>query len=209
MSKLNNLLKDPNFYEIVGAFIGDGCLANFGRTEYVEFYGNPVRDKEYMEHIRNIIKTTLGIEPNIKIREGAIRFRYTSPEFVKILKDVGFSIGRKDYKVQIPKIMCDNGWKYIKHTLRGIIDTDGYVYLDTRKIYKKTYPRVDITTKSYKLFKQINDLLKEQGFRPYEKTISLKGETYYRMELYGHEQAERWSSEIGFSNKKHRDKMPQ
>ena len=91
-------------------------------------------------------------------------------------------------------------------TIRGIFDTDGCVFLDKRKAYKKPYPRVTLQSASIDLINQLEDYL-SKDFNLYVNKSNRDGYRNY-IEIYGHKQLERFLKQIGFSNKRHLNRLP-
>lgn len=195
--------------EFIGAFIGDGFFNCYNNKLYqVEFSGNSILDLNY--YTNTIIPIIKNIFPNINPRiykvkcKNAIRVVFYSKELFCYLKDVfGFVPGKKAHTVKIPKIILDNEL-LIYPTIRGIFDTDGGVFFDKRKNYMKPYPRIIFSTISKKLYEQLLYYLSKefQLYLRYDKNRKV-----YVIELYGHRQFKKWMSLIGFSNKRHLDKI--
>ena len=115
--------------------------------------------------------------------------------------------GGKSISVKIPKEIIGSGEKFINSTIRGIFDTDGCVFLDKRKIYKNIYPRITLQMISKELHEQLKSyLLGKFSLYCAEKDIEEKNRAYY-IEVYGIKQLKKWMGLIGFSNKRHLDKV--
>ena len=184
--------------ELIGAIIGDGNIYN-KRPSYVEICGHSVSDKAYLtKYLASIVSTEIGYVPKPFFHGGAIRIRINNKEFVNWLISLGLPAGAlKCYSVEIPSI-CFRSDKLLKRCVRGIFDTDGFIYWDMRKIYSKPYPRIRLTTCSENLFKQLVGIFTRFGFDLYTKFNPRRGS--YDIELYGHEQLDKWKSLIGTSN---------
>lgn len=92
----------------------------------------------------------------------------------------------------------------LKRAIRGIMDSDGSMVWDRRKIYKNPYPRISLTTVSKKLALQVRRTLEALGFKVYfneHMGPDIKGNIYH-VDMYGTWQLEKWKKEIGFSNPK-------
>lgn len=189
--------------ELIGAFIGDGFYNIYSGHNHFEITGNLKLDKEYLNYLSDICRRNFDVKSILTYREGALRLIIHSKEINGFLSDLGLPNGKKAHKIKIPEKLLNS--RYIKNIIRGIFDTDGFVYLDKRKIYKKPYPRMGITTKSKTLFLQIKRVLEQRGFRLYCR-IDKKYDIYY-LEIYTYEQIYKWMQTIGFSNKKHLDKI--
>lgn len=93
-------------------------------------------------------------------------------------------------------------WNLAKWTIRGIMDTDGTVFVSKKPGIEK-YPTMEITTTSRLLAEQLRKLLLEQGFRVgniRESLSKMSKRIAYRVPLYGKGNIRKWLKEIGFSN---------
>ena len=155
MYKLNGALS-----ELIGAIIGDGNTYD-KRPYYVEITGNPLSDREYFEvYLANLISKNLQYEPRIFFREGAVRIRINKKVFVEWIKELGIPSGKNKFsKVFIPK-RIKKSKRHLKFCLRGIVDADGCVTFDKRKIYKNTYIRIALRMKNPRILKEISTSLK-------------------------------------------------
>ena len=104
-------------------------------------------------------------------------------------------------KVIIPEVIVSN-WNLAKHTIRGIIDTDGSVF-GADKPGSASYPSIETTTSSIKLAIQIKGILQSRGFRVANiwkyKSRNSKISSY-KIPLNGYWNLEKWLNEISFSN---------
>lgn len=200
----------PEICEVVGAFIGDGCFNCYKNKLYqVEFAGDFRKDILYYNN--TIIPVMKSVIPNLKphiyrpnSEENGMRVVFYSKAFFHFLKDYfGFLPGKKAHTVSIPeKIILDDS--FIRAAIRGIFDTDGTVFLDRRAAYKFPYPRISLQIVSKSLYDQLC-LYLSKYFNLY-KGFNAKREVYI-IEIYGIAQVRRWMSLIGFSNKRHLDKI--
>ena len=193
--------------EFVGAFIGDGFAGKYGRVGMIQFTGHPKDDREYLENkLAPIIQKIFSVTPHIKVRGRGLRITcYSKEMYEKITQNLKLPSGKKSTIVKIPEVFLRRK-KVMKAILRGIFDTDGTIVWDKRKIYRKPYPRLSISTVSEKLARQTSSLLKELGFRVCFRKVKrrkkVRNQAYY-IELYGFDQLKKWIDEIGFSNPKH------
>lgn len=195
--------------ELIGAYIGDGHLNihTHGRTYILQFSGNSDLDLDYYEtNIIPIIKRLFNKSPGlVKVKNSKImRLNCYSKEIGLFLKDrFNLTLGAKTHIVKIPDEIINSDKKYIYATIRGIFDTDGCVFLDKRKIYRKPYPRITLQTVSGNLYKQLKEILSNE-FKLFTRVN--KKRKIYCLEIYGHQQINKWMSLIGFSNKRHLDR---
>ncbi|MBN2067405.1 MAG: hypothetical protein JW744_02975 [Candidatus Diapherotrites archaeon] len=189
--------------ELIGALIGDGHIYRKNHKYIVGFTGHQITDKEYYLKLKQLIWIAWGKKVNLKFRENAIRIQFDSLEIVQRL------IGRfkipankgKGSKVVIPEEISNN-WNFLRHTLRGIVDTDGSIFI-ADKPGSPQYPSIEITTTSKKLAFQIREKLLEQGFRAaniWSYCSKLSKLRAYKIPLNGRTNLKKWVAEIGFSN---------
>ena len=196
--------------ELVGAFIGDGYLSAFGKSQVVVgFAGNAVLDKDYLQnHLFNLIKRNFPFtNPRVRIRndENTIMLRVYSKDFFSFFLQLGFKPGKKSRTVTIPSLILENE-QYLGATIRGIFDTDGCLFFDKRKIYKKPYPRIVLQMASIPLIEQLEKYL-SIDFSLFVDKSNRDGKRN-SLEIYGYPQLERFLKQIGFSNQRHKSKVP-
>ncbi|MFH1770785.1 MAG: LAGLIDADG family homing endonuclease [archaeon] len=207
------IILNKEICEMIGFFIGDGYLGNYGKRKnqfLIGFVGNKTLDKEYFtNHLLSIIKTNFPFtNPAIRYRndENTIMLRIYSKELFQFFTSLGFKPGVKSRKVIIPKQICKNK-EFLNHTIRGIFDADGCVFLDKRKKYKNPYPRITLQSASIPLINQIEKHL-SKDFKLYVNKRNRNGYRNY-IEIYGHKQLEKFLKKIGFSNERHKERtMP-
>ena len=209
---MNSTKLNSKICEFLGAFIGDGYMGNYGKRKnqfLIGFVGNQKLDEHYLtKHIYSLIKTNFPFtNPILRYRkdENTIRLRIHSKELFKFFLELGFNPGKKSRTVRIPEIIFNNQ-KFMNATIRGIFDTDGCIFLDMRKNYKKPYPRVTLQSASIGLIDQLEEYL-SKNFNLYVNKSNRDGYRNY-IEIYGHKQLERFLKQIGFSNKRHIDRLP-
>ena len=189
--------------ELIGAIIGDGHIHKKESKYYVGITGNIKTDREYFNTLSVLSKKVWNKTPQIRNRAGGIRLRFYSKAIVtRLIKKFGlpFNSG-KCYRVKIPKMIASN-WKYAKHAIRGIVDTDGSVFT-ANKPGSPNYPSIEITTASRLLAEQLKDILTKQEFRVakiWNYTSKLSVLPAYKVPLNGRKNLEDWISKIGFSN---------
>ncbi len=195
--------------EFIGAFIGDGMFNLYRNKVYhIEFSGDSRKDLDYyQEGIIPIIQSVIpNLKPHIyKVKDrNCIRILFFSKNLFYFLKDgFGFIPGKKTYTVKIPEKIMNSKDEFIYSTIRGIFDTDGCVYFDKREGYKRPYPRIVLQIASEPLFMQLNTYLSKK-FKIYS---GKNNRNIYYIEIYGFNQLKEWMSKIGFSNKRHLDKI--
>ncbi|MFQ6020883.1 MAG: hypothetical protein ACE5J4_02580 [Candidatus Aenigmatarchaeota archaeon] len=127
--------------ELVGAFIGDGFYNVYNDSHnHMEFVGHKKFDKQYLRYLATISEKYFRINPIFKFHSGALRLIIHSKVMNTFFLNLNLPMGKKSDIIEIPQDLYNS--KYITNVIRGIFDTDGFVYLDKRKIYKQLYPRI-------------------------------------------------------------------
>ena len=190
--------------EIVGIYIGDGYIYKNGNKYQIGFVGNPITDVSLFERVKELIKKEWNKEVNFKVRDNGLRMVFRSKKVSDFLiKDLKLTFGKgKCERVVIPEIISKD-WNLAKFAIRGIMDTDGSVFI-SKKPGVERYPTMEITTTSLVLANQLRDILLSQGFRVgniRKSTSRLSRLPAYRVALYGKNNIRMWIKKIGFSNK--------
>ena len=199
----------PEIAEIVGIYIGDGHIYRKGNKFQIGFTGNPITDVELFERLVELIKKEFGKYATFKVRANGLRMAFRSKEISDFLiKKLRLIYGKgKSEKIIIPEEIA-NTRDLAKHTIRGIMDTDGTVFV-SKKPRVERYPTMEITTNSLNLANQLRTILLNQNFRVgniRKSTSKLSKHPAYRVPLYGKENIRKWLRKIGFSNKYKRDR---
>jgi len=199
--------------EEVGWHIGDGSM-NFYKNKgklrgFYQLRGHIEDDKEHYEkRIKHLFKKLFDIE--VRIREmpstRVIGFQIWNSDLIEFKKKLGLPLGKK-YEIEIPKKFLANT-NLKKAIIKGIFDTDGGIYLERKN--KKLYPRMYITTISFKLSEQLLELLREIGFRV-TRYSQLYNQEFNRKRSYiitirGVEMFHKFMKEINPQNPKHQRK---
>ena len=190
--------------ELIGIIIGDGCLSNSSKRYTIEIIGSPKEERYLKYHVYNLLSKFSGKKPKVLLRERALRIRIESKAFFTyLITKIGLVYGKnKAKRIFIPDLLVEGGWDYLKHILRGIIDTDGSVFTSD-KPGSPDYPSIEITTISKKLALQLFRILKGRRFRVTIRNYKPKhGERTFKIGLNGYKMLEKWEREIGFSNYK-------
>jgi len=195
--------------EIVGIYLGDGYIYENKGKYQIGFVGSPKTDAELFKKLQKLIKKQWDKDVKFKIRERGLRMVFRLKQASDMLaNELKLPFGKgKCEKIFIPQVILDN-WNLLKYTIRGIMDTDGSVFVSKKPGVEK-YPTMEITTTSIKLAEQLKDSLTKRGFRVGKIRISiskLSNLPAYRVALYGKENIRKWLKEIGFSNKYKRDR---
>ncbi|MBI2655207.1 LAGLIDADG family homing endonuclease [Candidatus Woesearchaeota archaeon] len=197
----------PQLCELIGAFIGDGFTNKYGHIYMTQFAGHSTLDNEYF--VKTLVLFIKMISPNsnpiLTKKDNTLRLTIYSKEFHKLLTErFKFAAGKKAYTVTIPdEIINLKDSKLINLCVRGIYDTDGCIFYDKRAIYKNPYIRINLTSVSYALINQVYTILKNLNLNPrvnanYNKHV---------IQINGLQNCKKFIEVIGFSNKRHLDKI--
>lgn len=197
-----------NFYELVGIILGDGCIYNYPTKGIygLEISGNAEEDHEYFLKISSFIENLIGKKPRIvtKIEKlgKSLRLVVYSKKFAEyLINDIGITCQNKTFEGAIPRRFLD--WKYIRHIIRGLFETDGSLYFSKVKGVSR-YPRVEIKTSSKILANQIIDILEQKSFKPHKRTNT--SDSTIGIYVSGPIMLEKWVQEIGFGSNKNLSK---
>lgn len=202
-----NIPLSEELCEFLGVIIGDGCTNKYANMYQTQVAGDKLLDKEYYtQHLSSICKSLFGISPKISIRPNGIYLNMYSKRVFELLTN-RFKIpaGVKCYTVKIPQEIFDGEETMKCFVLRGMFNTDGGVGIDRRKKYKRPYIRVNYTSSSFTLIKQIHHILSEYGV-PH----SIHDKNDFRakqIQINGENNVKLFIDKIGFSNPRHTRKI--
>lgn len=197
----------PELCELIGAFIGDGFTNKYGNMYMTQFAGHSILDNEYF--VKTLIPIVKMLSPNsnpiLSKKDNTLRLTIYSKEFYNLLIErFKFTAGKKAYTVTIPEEIINlKNPNMVNLCVRGIYDTDGCIFYDKRKIYKNMYIRINLSSVSSVLVKQICNILKELNLNPRITTNYNK----HVIQINGVENCKKFIGKIGFSNKRHLDKI--
>jgi intein/homing endonuclease len=100
-----------------------------------------VEDLEYGKFVVTLIHRLFGVRPSVYIRKdmNVCHIALSRRRSVEYLSSLGLVIGNKvKQQIRIPSWILDNE-EYSLACMRGLMDTDGSVYLHTYKVGGKTY----------------------------------------------------------------------
>lgn len=152
--------------EYVGIMLGDGCITP-GQCNITL---NSVADREYVYFVSQLEKNLFGEEPKLYKRKDskALVLYYNSRFIIRYLTRIGLKVGDKvRQQVDVPD-WIKNSPKYRLSCVRGLMDTDGGVFLHRYKVNGKDYfyKKICFSNKSIPLLLFVKETLKELGFTP-------------------------------------------
>ncbi len=186
--------------ELIGIMLGDGGLP--GNHQFTVSF-NYETDHEYAGYIREIIRTLFGISPYIHRRKNSkgADIVVSSTNLVEFLVKQGLVTGNKvRNQVAVPDWIFGKS-DYETACLRGLMDTDGGVYLHKYRVYGKIYKYMKLcfSNHSRPLLNFVFDTLKKLNFKVYLNDNHVS--------IYAMEEVRKYFDIIGSSNRKHIDRF--
>lgn len=163
--------------EFFGIMMGDGGINNSWQANITV---NSVSDFDYSKYITVLCNKLFAIKPAVRKRKDAqaLVISLASISIVEFLVLTGLPRGNKlKNGLVIPQwILCKQ--LYRKACVRGLIDTDGCIFIHTHKVKGKRYDNIGLTFTSYslELILQVTEILQEFGISPH---ISKSGRDIY------------------------------
>jgi intein/homing endonuclease len=181
--------------EFFGIMMGDGGINN---TWQANVTVNSISDLDYSKYIASLCKKLFDVEPAIRKRKNAnaLVISLTSTSVVDFLVVNGLPRGNKlKNGLAIPSWVLNKSL-YRKACVRGLVDTDGCIFIHTHKVKGKRYDNIGLTFTSYslELIIQVAEILQEFGVAPH---ISKSGRDIY---IYQADAVFRYLKIFGTSN---------
>tara|TARA_Y100000034_G_C6824905_1_gene371852 strand:- start:104 stop:1081 length:978 start_codon:yes stop_codon:yes gene_type:complete len=199
-------ISNPLFLEFYGVLLGDGWIGRYTwkntTINMVGISGHAKLDRQFLLYCKKNIKTLFDRDAYFKEKPkyNAIELQISHKQLLNTLnKKFGFPIGKK-INLKISDVIYSLGYDKVRHTIRGIFDTDGSFYLDKTPV-RNPYPCISIQMKAPVLINQLYNILIKQDFRVVYR------ENKNMITLKGRKQLNKWMDEIGSSNPKHLNKI--
>lgn len=194
--------RNKEFAEFYGIMLGDGNLTKLQGyklgTYMIRIAGDSRYDYEYLTgFVKSLIEKLFKIKAKIGKFSGqnAIFVQAHSKKIADFLEGEGFKSRNKiKNKLSIPSWIKEN-YLFLKYCLRGLIDTDGSIFIMSNKDLNLL--RISFTNYNKKLLNDVKTGFEKLGFKP-SKIISNK-----QIFLSSKSDIEKYLKEIGFSNLKH------
>jgi intein/homing endonuclease len=192
-------IPEPSIHlaEFFGIMIGDGGINNSWQANITV---NAVKDYQYSLYIKKLVQRLFAITPTsfiYKTRD-ALRILINGISIVDFLVSRGLPRGNKlKTGLKIPEWVLSKR-EYRCAAIRGLIDTDGCIFIHTHTVAGKTYRNIGLTfsSRSPELIFQVAEVFEEFGIMPH---ISTRGTDIY---LYRKEAVEQYLKIFGSSNKR-------
>ncbi len=188
----------PELAEFFGIMIGDGGIGNPWQAIITL---NSVADAKYVEHVVGLCEDLFDISPAVRKRKDkkdkkALVICLTSTTIVDFLVDNGLHRGNKlKQGLHIPEWILGNQ-AYELACVRGLVDTDGCLYIHKHSVAQKMYKNIGLAFSSYspQLISEVAAIFEENGIMPH---ITSRGTDIY---LYRADAVARYLEVFGSSN---------
>lgn len=152
--------------EYVGAILGDGGLS----STQLQITLNSIKDKDYALFLRKTGRKLFGEEPKMikKKNQNALCLYYNGVSLSNYLVNIGLKIGNKiKLQVDVPSWIKSER-RYRIACLRGLMDTDGGVFIHRYEVNNRqySYKKICFTNYSVPLLSFVKETLEELGFTP-------------------------------------------
>lgn len=152
--------------ELIGILLGDGGIT----IGQVIITLNSRTDKDYASFVIDLENKILGEKPKFFFKKdcNAISIYLNGINLVKVLKGLGLKVGNKvKQQVEVPLWIKEN-INFKVACLRGLMDTDGGIFIHKYKINNKLYKyrKICFTNRSLPLLLFTKEVLEELGFTP-------------------------------------------
>lgn len=188
------------FAEVSGIILGDGGITK----DQVRITLDSESDREYISYVHSILKKLFQHEPSEykRKKQKATDICLSGIELVRLLNKWGLKEGDK-IKRQID--FPDWIWKepeYQKMCVRGLVDTDGCVYLHYHIVNGIKYRNIGICFRNYSvpLLKSVSKVLSLNGIK---NTLDIRGGVW----VYSLKEVKKYLEVFGSSNPKHYRKL--
>ncbi len=153
--------------ELMGIEFGDGGIGNPWQMVITL---NADKDAEYARYVVMLIRDLFGIDVAIRKREKrTLQLVSSSTSLVDFLVEKGAMRGNKiKQNFDIPGWLFEN-CQYEKAFVRGLVDTDGCLYVHRHTIKGIEYRNIGLcfTSRSYNLLNSIADIFRKFGIEPH------------------------------------------
>jgi hypothetical protein len=185
------------FAEFMGIMLGDGGINNEWQANITV---NAIADKKYVDYVSHLCLQLFGIVPAIRQRKTkqATVISLASTSVVDFLVAQGLPRGNKLFAgLKIPLWIMENR-EYQRVCVRGLVDTDGCLYIHKHIVAGKQYRNLGFCFTSYspELVLQVASILEENGIKP---AVPRGGRNVY---LYRAESIQKYLRIFGSSNER-------
>lgn len=135
------MLISEDLIEFIGILLGDGGIIYDEKSHHYAFSItlNGIDEADYVVYVENLIESLFGTniskswekdKPSARNDSKAITLNVYSKSIIKELLNLGLKSGNKSSnQVDTPKFIFNQN-KYIKRCLKGLVDTDGSIFVN-------------------------------------------------------------------------------
>jgi len=182
--------------EYVGVMLGDGGITAGQCTITL----NSEVDREYIYFVSHLGKKLFGETPKVYKRKDskALALYYNGTFLIKYLLSIGLKIGNKVRQQVDAPDWVKSSLIYRVACVRGLMDTDGGVFLHRYRVNGKeyVYKKICFTNRSLPLLMFVKKTLEELGFTP--KLVSNVANK--KVWLYNTNEVRTYLKKVGTSN---------
>jgi DNA-binding transcriptional regulator WhiA len=187
----------PELAEFFGIMMGDGSIGNSWQANITL---NSIKDAMYAPYIKTLCEDLFGVSPSQWKRKerNALVISLTGTTIIDFLVSEGLVRGNKlKQGLQIPQWILQDK-VYRRACVRGLMDTDGGLYIHRHKVTNKSYRNIGLcfTSYSYELIQQVATIFEEYGIIPH---ISGRKQNIY---LYRADSVAKYLAVFGTSNER-------
>ncbi len=195
----------PDISELLGIIVGDGYIrTKIPRWLSIECSAS---ERSYIDcNVIPLIKSIFDIDTrgkyfNRRGNKNTYGINVCNTKLVAFLEKCEVAV--RHNVINVPKTVLLNENKNIKYRfLRGYIDTDGCLSF-IKKSDKFRYPRLNVSSVSMDLIKNVSKMFEELGFSGSLWTMKLGKKSklpLHRFEIKGEKMIHKWFTEIGTGN---------
>src|SRR3989344_1185583 len=186
-----------NLAELTGILLGDGGIT----FNQLQITLDKTRDKLYAGHVASLIYKIFSEYPKIYFRDTVCVITLSGIEYVELFVRIGLKTGNKvRQQVRVPNWV--NRYKKWKDaTLRGLVDTDGCIYIHKHQVGGNQYEHIGLTftNHSIPIASWVTSMLDSIGLNP-------KQPNPQHVYAYGTSSVARYLKIVGTNNPKHQTK---
>ncbi|MBI4356186.1 MAG: hypothetical protein HY597_07070 [Candidatus Omnitrophica bacterium] len=175
----------PELAEFIGIMLGDGCL---GSRYQVSVYFDAETDREHATYIQGLIERLFGVKAVRSCRPGTRggALVVSNRNLVEFLEVIGLRRGDKvQHQVDVPSWIWEQR-EYQVSCLRGLMDTDGSVYLYDHRVNGSQYRHLALSfsNRSQPLLASVRTILQTLGFAPTSRSYQVNLQRQLEIDLY-------------------------
>ena len=189
--------KSVELAEFVGIMMGDGGMTKNQLTISL----NRETDYEYMTYVKNLVRRLFGVDPSLREDRDSLAtdIVVSRVALVEFCQSIGLKVGNKiKQNLDIPDWVKKNG-RFLKVCVRGLVDTDGSVFVHKYKVGGKIYryKKMDFSSCSPPLLSSVYEFLNSLKLNP---RITKDGK---KIRIESIEGIRKYFLKVGSSNPKH------